>query len=215
MTGRQSKIYKDTKNYILDQAIENNKYDNYAYVFDLFTQLQQIACGFSYNKENTIEIPNNRLNTLKEIYETIPKEEKVIIFTKYIYNITKIKEMFIKDYNIKVAEHHGSKKEVDKFKEDSQILVANPATASHGLNLQFCRYVIFYDNSFKYSDRIQAEDRCHRIGQKNNVTYIDIICEDTIDEYIKCALNNKENVVKRFQREVKEKQSNIIIKQKL
>lgn len=212
MTGKQQKIYKETKDHIIDEAMENNKYENYSYIFDLFTQLQQIACGFSYNGENTTEIPNNRLNLLKEVYETIPKGEKLIIFTKYIYNINKIKQMFFENYNIKVAEHHGGKKEVDKFKQDTQILVANPATASHGLNLQFCKYVIFYDNSFKYSDRIQAEDRCHRIGQKNNVTYIDIICEDTIDEYIHKKLSNKEDVVKAFQKELQGKQNNAITK---
>jgi SNF2 family DNA or RNA helicase len=39
--------------------------------------------------------------------------------------------------------------------------------------------------------RIQSEDRAHRIGQKNNVTYIDIICEKTVDENIVSSLRNK------------------------
>ena len=39
--------------------------------------------------------------------------------------------------------------------------------------------------------RIQSEDRAHRIGQKNNVTYIDLISEKTVDENIVSSLRNK------------------------
>ena len=42
--------------------------------------------------------------------------------------------------------------------------------------------------------RLQSEDRAHRIGQKKNVTYIDIICEDTVDEKIVEALRKKINI---------------------
>ena len=42
--------------------------------------------------------------------------------------------------------------------------------------------------------RLQSEDRAHRIGQINKVTYIDLICEKTVDEKIVKALRNKVNV---------------------
>ena len=51
--------------------------------------------------------------------------------------------------------------------------------------------VIYYANDFNLETRIQSEDRCHRIGQKNPVTYIDLITNDTIDETIVKALRNK------------------------
>ena len=41
---------------------------------------------------------------------------------------------------------------------------------------------------------MQSEDRCHRIGQKNSVTYIDLISEGTIDEKIVQSLRNKINL---------------------
>ena len=41
-------------------------------------------------------------------------------------------------------------------------------------------------------NRMQSEDRIHRIGQKKaNVVYIDIVSPDTIDEKIVNALRNK------------------------
>jgi len=39
--------------------------------------------------------------------------------------------------------------------------------------------------------RQQSEDRAHRIGQENKVTYIDILARGTIDEFILKALNKK------------------------
>jgi SNF2 family DNA or RNA helicase len=42
--------------------------------------------------------------------------------------------------------------------------------------------------------RLQSEDRAHRIGQKNNVTYIDIVTENTVDEKILRALRSKINI---------------------
>jgi SNF2 family DNA or RNA helicase len=42
--------------------------------------------------------------------------------------------------------------------------------------------------------RLQSEDRAHRIGQKDKVTYIDIVCPKTIDEKIMETLNNKKKL---------------------
>jgi SNF2 family DNA or RNA helicase len=50
---------------------------------------------------------------------------------------------------------------------------------------------VYYANSFDLETRVQSEDRAHRIGQKNNVTYIDLITEGSIDEHIVKALRAK------------------------
>jgi SNF2 family DNA or RNA helicase len=72
-----------------------------------------------------------------------------------------------------------------------RFFVGNPATAGYGLTLTAADLVIYYANDFNLETRIQSEDRAHRIGQKNNVTYIDLISEGTIDEKIVDALRNK------------------------
>jgi SNF2 family DNA or RNA helicase len=46
-------------------------------------------------------------------------------------------------------------------------------------------------NSFDLEKRLQSEDRAHRIGQTNKVTYIDLIAPNTVDEHIVKALRNK------------------------
>jgi len=72
-----------------------------------------------------------------------------------------------------------------------KFFVGNPATAGYGLTLTEANLVVYYANDFNLETRIQSEDRAHRIGQKNNVTYIDLICEGSIDERIVKALRTK------------------------
>jgi len=50
---------------------------------------------------------------------------------------------------------------------------------------------VYFANDFDLETRIQSEDRAHRIGQKNPVTYIDLIAEGTIDEKIVENLRGK------------------------
>jgi len=50
---------------------------------------------------------------------------------------------------------------------------------------------VYYSNDYNLETRIQSEDRAHRIGQRNNVTYVDLISAGTIDEKIVEALRAK------------------------
>jgi SNF2 family DNA or RNA helicase len=72
-----------------------------------------------------------------------------------------------------------------------RFMVGNPSTAGRGLTLTAANTVIYYANDFNLETRMQSEDRCHRIGQEDRVTYIDLICEGTIDEKIVKSLTGK------------------------
>jgi len=61
--------------------------------------------------------------------------------------------------------------------------------------------VVYYANSFDLEHRLQSEDRAHRIGQRNPVTYVDLITEKTVDEKIVAALRNKIDIGAKVLRE--------------
>ena len=84
----------------------------------------------------------------------------------------------------------------EKFQSDPKcrFLVGTPATGGYGLTLTAANTVIYYSNGYDLEKRLQSEDRAHRIGQKKNVTYVDIIAEDTVDEKIVKALRDKINI---------------------
>ena len=72
--------------------------------------------------------------------------------------------------------------------------MGNPQTGGYGITLTAANTVVYFANSFDLAVRMQSEDRAHRIGQKQHVTYIDLIAEGTIDERIVKALRDKMDV---------------------
>ena len=69
--------------------------------------------------------------------------------------------------------------------------MGQPRTGGYGITLTAATTVIYYSNSYDLEIRLQSEDRAHRIGQTNKVTYIDLVSPGTIDEKILDALRNK------------------------
>ena len=79
-------------------------------------------------------------------------------------------------------------------KSKLQYIVGNTQTGGYGINLTAAHTVVYYSNNFDLEKRLQSEDRAHRIGQSNKVTYIDIICKGTVDEKIVRSLKAKQNI---------------------
>lgn len=200
MTNEQRDRYEDIK---LDLILGIEDLDAIA-IFKAFTYLQQITSGFC--KDKCFE--HNRLNTLLSVIDDIPSDKKIIIWCKYVYSVQIITNELTLDYGLEsVCQYYGNlteqqrDDELTKFRTSARFLIATQATGSHGLTLNEAHHVIFYENSFKYANRLQAEDRNHRIGQIQPVTYIDIICEPSIDERIKDAITAKANLVDQFKRQ--------------
>lgn len=81
---------------------------------------------------------------------------------------------------------------------DVNALVCNVAVGGVAIDLSAASRAIYYSNGFSYRTRSQSEDRLHRPGQKNAVSYIDIRSRSGIDDKISDCLGRKENVVDRF-----------------
>ena len=76
----------------------------------------------------------------------------------------------------------------------AQYLIAHPQSAGHGLTFTNCNTAVFFSLDFSFESHIQARNRIHRIGQKNNCLYIYIIAEDTIDEELLNILQKKKTL---------------------
>ena len=77
---------------------------------------------------------------------------------------------------------------------DLTYLIANPKTGGYGITLTASHTVVYFSNNYDLEIRLQSEDRAHRIGQKNKVTYVDFVCQGTVDEKILTALKNKVDI---------------------
>ena len=163
-------------------------------------RIQQVLSGHLKTDDGEMKyFPSRRMDALKEILEE--HDGKVIIWSRFRYDIIQITKMLNKEFGEgSAAAYYGDTTDderqsiVQQFQSPGSRLrffVGNPATAGYGLTLTEADLVIYYANDFNLETRIQSEDRAHRIGQKNNVTYIDLISEGTIDEKIVEALRNK------------------------
>lgn len=75
---------------------------------------------------------------------------------------------------------------IDKFNNDQTIpiFLLSTRAGGMGLNLTAADVCILHDLDFNPFNDLQAEDRCHRIGQKKPVTIIKMVTQGTVDEDI-------------------------------
>lgn len=86
---------------------------------------------------------------------------------------------------------------VDSFQNDSKsrVIVLNLQAGGVGITLTAGSDVVFVQMGWTPGEHDQAEDRCHRIGQKNNVQAWYLLGSGTIDEDIYYLVDSKRSVV--------------------
>ena len=196
MSERQKKMYNTMKKGFIAE-LEGNVIEAPEAITRLL-RLQQILCGWfptENDRVQPIDEKNPRIEALKAILEGI--ESKVIIWARFRADIRAI-ERLLGDLAVS---YHGDvdsdarELAIDRFqKGDAKYFIGTPQAGGTGLTLTAAEYAIYYSNSFNLEERLQSEDRCHRIGTKNNVTYIDIECQKSIDSKIIKALRDKKNI---------------------
>ena len=200
LTSEQAKIYRQMKTTAL--AILNGKQVTSVTVLTQLMRLHQITCGhFTADDGSTQLVKNNRVNELMNVLEEM--EGKAIIWANYQHDIFEIKKTITDKYGPEsVVDYYGltpqdeRQDNIKKFQNDLEcrFLLGTPQTGGYGITLTAANTVIYYSNGYDLEKRLQSEDRAHRIGQKKAVTYVDIICEDTVDEKITKALRKKINI---------------------
>ena len=196
----QLKVYDQMKKEAL--AILNGKKVTTVNALTQLMRLQQITCGhFTSDDGMTQPIKNNRITELMDVLEET--EGKAIIWAHYQYDITAIIKEVIKVHGPgSIVDYYGLTPQdqrqgnIKKFQSDPKcrFIVGTPATGGYGITLTAANTVIYYSNGYDLEKRLQSEDRAHRIGQQKSVTYVDLICDDTVDEKIVKALRKKINI---------------------
>jgi SNF2 family DNA or RNA helicase len=81
---------------------------------------------------------------------------------------------------------------VKEFQEGrSKVIIGTIGAMGTGLTLTAGTVEIFMDEPWNRANKEQAEDRCHRVGTKENVTIYTLVCKDTIDERINELVEKK------------------------
>ena len=200
LTPDQFKVYDQMKR----QAVAhlNGKASSTMTVLTQLMRLQQITCGhFVANDGSTQDIKSNRINELMDVLSEI--EGKVIIWGHWQKDITNIIKAIVDEYGPgSVVDYYGltpqdeRQENIREFQNNPEcrFIVGTPQTGGYGITLTQANTVVYFSNGYDLEKRLQSEDRAHRIGQKQTVTYVDLICEDTVDEKIVKALRDKINI---------------------
>jgi len=198
LTKQQRDMYNSIKQHAL-VMLDNGELSTAPAVITQMLRLQQILSGHLKTDDgDTIYFDSKRMDALKEILEE--HDGKAIIWSRFRYDIRQITKMLNDTFGQGcAASYYGDTSDDERQRaikdfqnsEHLKFFVGNPSTAGYGLTLTEADLVIYYANDFNLETRAQSEDRAHRIGQKNNVTYVDLISEGTIDERIVKSLQSK------------------------
>lgn len=82
---------------------------------------------------------------------------------------------------------------------------------SLGLNLQAYNQIIFFDKTFNYAQREQAERRIYRIGQQTDCRFVDLTGDIGLERFIDTNIQNKTTLLDAFKRAAKNNQTEAIL----
>lgn len=141
------------------------------------------------------------------VQEFLDSGRKLVVFAWHREVIRQLREAF-KGISVSIAGDTSTRidtetglndrqRAVDAFQNDESIrlFIGNIRAAGVGITLTAASDVAFVEFVHTPAEHEQAEDRCHRIGQKNAVTAYYLVGEGTIDEEIIESLGVKQEVV--------------------
>lgn len=163
------------------------------------TRLQQFAVAYAEFDSKTGRIrlsePSSKLDALMEVLDDT--EDQVVVFSRFKQLITLLGRR-LEDRSVPYVSLTGDTPNegrgglVQKFQAgEARLFIGTIGAGGIGITLTAASTVVFLDRDWSPALNAQAEDRLHRIGQKNAVQVIDIMARNTIDLGRQQRLNQK------------------------
>lgn len=131
------------------------------------------------------------------IQDIMDSGEKLIVFAFLKEVVQEIKNVFPSAVTI-VGDNTSQERQeaVDRFQNDPKcnLIICNYKSAGVGLTLTASSRVAFIEFPWTFADCEQAEDRAHRIGQKDSVNCYYFLGRGTIDEDVWELIQTKKNI---------------------
>jgi SNF2 family DNA or RNA helicase len=158
----------------------------------LTNKLLQMANGAIYSEDKeVVNIHDEKIEKLEEIIDT-SNGKSVLVFYNFKHDYNRISELLTK----KKINHQtlNTSDDIKKWNDgEIQVALLHPASAGHGLNLQYGgNIIVWFGLTWSLELYQQANARLHRQGQKETVIIHHLIAKGTVDEDVMNALANKE-----------------------
>lgn len=193
MDKKQEKIYNDVKQQILDNI------DKVALSSNPLAELIRLRQATGATSILSTEIDESvKLDRCCEIVEELAgQNRKCIIFSNWT-NITDLAFKRLSKYNpaLVTGETKDVEGNIKRFRNtsDCACIIGTIPVLGTGFTLTEADTVIFLDEPYNYANKGQAEDRAYRIGTKNTVNIITLLCKNTIDERIAKMVQDKKDL---------------------
>jgi len=192
------KAYKKVEDDLINYLIESKNKSKLA--AEKISQVEQLA-KVEYAKQEAVKA---KLPLFIEWSKDFIEENgKLVIFAHHKEFVEKL--MFeLKDYNpVKIVggmEIEDKQSSIDAFQNNKEckVIICSLKAAGVGITLVASSYVAFLELGWTPGEHDQAEDRLHRIGQKDNVTCYYFLAENTIEETIYDLLQKKRDIFQKL-----------------
>ena len=161
-------------------------------------RLSQITSGFVTDEKEVSILGKEKLDTIAELIEDycLYPEKKIVIFSRFIPSLERIADL-LTEMKVPFSVIRGGISQKNREEAQRQIWEAKGAAVLLGqleaaglaIDLSCCATAIFYELDYSSDHYIQAQDRLHRLGQRNPVLYLYPEVTDTVDEDIHSALD--------------------------
>ena len=156
----------------------------------LTNKLLQYSNGAMYKADGDyIETCEGKLDALEDIIEAA-NGKPVLCFYSYKHDLERIRKRFPNAVKLDNAE------DIENWNNGGiELLLAHPAGAGHGLNLQAGgNIIVWFGLTWSLELYQQANARLYRQGQKNAVVIHHLLTEHTVDERVYQSLQGKGEV---------------------
>jgi SNF2 family DNA or RNA helicase len=140
------------------------------------TKLMQVCSGASYNDQGAWErLHDRRLDMLAELHEG--HDRPTLVFVTFRHEIERIRAKFPDAYELRPGN-------IDAWNRgEIEMLLAHPASAGHGVNLQAgSDTIVWFSLPWSAELFAQANARLARQGQRSTVNIHILLCRGRIDE---------------------------------
>ena len=219
MESHQATIYKAYRDKLVHEfkGVGGVVIDNAEDILKRLLRLVQCASNPILVDKSYKNLPG-KYTILLELFKKIDLgSKKVIVWTGFVDNVERLSKQLKLFSPQKVHGRmtvDGRNESIRKFKTDKncRLLLATPGAAKEGLTLTVANHTIFYDRSFSLDDYLQAQDRIHRISQREDCFVHNLIARDTIDEWVDILLNAKHQAAQLTQGDISRGEFNDVFK---
>ncbi len=154
-------------------------------------KLLQLCNGALYDEERKVhEIHDSKIEAFMELIEQL-NGKSALVFYNFQHDLSRIHKALEKS-SLRIRELRTPEDQLDWNAGQVDILLAHPASAAYGLNLQDGgNHVVWFGLNWSLELYQQANGRLHRQGQKQKVILHHLVVQGGVDEDVMAALEDK------------------------